>query len=538
MKRRYLITIGLITFTAGLFGQSQIELPDLTTVVQGDDSVFVTAENPDFDDIITIPEGSTPLVPQLPQVQEQQAGNLINVEEKPEVKSIFAEGQIGGGYPAAFIGDFSISRITGDSPFKLGFSHRSEAGYSANPLSAGFNSKNTSISLRKDYNGKSVFWSAGGNYEDCGNGLQSLQPEIASINQQDVSLFGQLEWSLPKNLRLIARADSDIYNRYADISNSSLICEDWIKKLDVLTATPILGLVWTKNDFSVSTTARYNILSDLSGNAAGSVVNRGRFELSAGWFNKYISVATMAAAVIGNSIGNNPVLVPFTVNFSAAFPVPFSDRNVSIVMGGGMKSQLSDIRTLEKKYKFTGFNFIPSETSDWNGNITLSVPVKTMLSFNLSAVYLQTAFGNGVLEPDYVNSFNTGIYGFTVKNRQQLSTNAGLSYHYKVFSASAAFKSQWMDVPVLDVKHKLAAAVAVQSLEDKWGANVETELFFDGDDRTPVINMKGFWQLTPAVKLELNVLDFCKLVDDNSRIYAGNYISDSGSVTMLVKFLF
>ena len=59
-----------------------------------------------------------------------------------------------------------------------------------------------------------------------------------------------------------------------------------------------------------------------------------------------------------------------------------------------------------------------------------------------------------------------------------------------------------------------------------------------GSDYVPEIDLSFFYRLTPSVRLAISADDVVKLVSGTQRVYAGNYISRSGSATVLVKFFF
>ena len=84
--------------------ESQIELPDLTTVVSGSDQAEELAPAPDFDDVLELQYNSGDLVPVLPAASTGSEGDVVNASNDAMQKDIYAEGTIGGGYPALFTG--------------------------------------------------------------------------------------------------------------------------------------------------------------------------------------------------------------------------------------------------------------------------------------------------------------------------------------------------------------------------------------------------------------------------------------------------
>ena len=116
MKKLTGITVILALFMIPLFSEenpsdSQIELPDLTTVVAGGEETDDFAPPPSFEDVLDIPYNSGDLVPVLPSVSGGDESDVVAAGSQSEQKDIYAQGEIGGGYPASFIGNFEIARL-------------------------------------------------------------------------------------------------------------------------------------------------------------------------------------------------------------------------------------------------------------------------------------------------------------------------------------------------------------------------------------------------------------------------------------------
>ena len=132
--KKIVIEICLLLLTLQFFAQTsaqenQIELPDLMTLVSGTGEDQDLAPAPDFDDVLDMAYNSGDLVPQLPSVSVTDEAE-VNVEgAQLSQKDIYAEGEIGGGYPASFTGDFQIARLYGADPFKISFNHESASGF-------------------------------------------------------------------------------------------------------------------------------------------------------------------------------------------------------------------------------------------------------------------------------------------------------------------------------------------------------------------------------------------------------------------------
>lgn len=511
---------------------SQIELPDLTTVITGKDDTEADAPAPDFETVLNINYDSGNLVPVLPAATVGNEVSASTYGDSYKDKDIYAEGRIGGGYPAAFAGDFEISRIYGSNPFKISFNHESQGGFAGHSLTDGYNSKNTSINLQRDFISEKLSFGVAGRYEETGNGLQNKSDSISALTQEEICAFANLNWKLPDNFELISSVDSEFYFRYADVINSSVPVEEWVKSVSRFTVVPQARIQWVYNGFEVGLDGSYSL------EAWTKPKNRGQFNLDFSWQNDVVKLYSDVRVVFGNTIGTNQVLVPFTVGVDAVLPVYFSDRKLNLSLKGGMDSVYESTAQIEKKYKFTGLDVIPSETSDWYAQLNLLVPLKTSFTGNIGAGYKSTAFKNGAFIPNFAGVPVNGIYGFVQKDRNELYTDFAFTWKYKLFAATAKYHANWFDIPALENKHTISVNFALQSQKGAWGANFETQYLLDAADNKPLIGFEAYTQLSSATRVVLSVNDALKLLGAQERTYAGQYISNSGNVTLLVKFLF
>ena len=153
-----------------------------------------------------------------------------------------------------------------------------------------------------------------------------------------------------------------------------------------------------------------------------------------------------------------------------------------------MESQRFTTSELEKQYAFSGLTQLPSETSDWFGNFELLVPLKTSFTGTVAAGYKKTAFNNGIFTPDYVKeSFDNGLYTYTQKDREELFTDFAFTWKYKLFAVTAGYRSNWMDVPVLENKHTISVDFTLQSSKGKWGTTLGTSYLLDAKDNKQYI---------------------------------------------------
>ena len=503
---------------------NQIELPDLTTVVTSE----VDEENapaPEFENVLDYAYDSGDLVPQLPQASVGADGEVASAGESAYEKDTYASGQIGGGYPAIFSGNFEVSRLFGADPFRIAFNHYSAAGFASHELSDGYNSKNTWIELEKEFIRQNLDIKFSGRYEDAGNGLQAKTEGVSANNQDAIELDGQIVWTFAQDFTLDFSADSEFYYRFADVSGGSTESR--------VTADPKLKLSWLHNGFDISLDGMYSL------EAWSRASNRGQFDFNFAWSNESFKVFTGVGVAFGNNIGKNLVAVPFNVGIDASFPVYFSDRKVNIALNGGMQTQRFTTAQLERKYTFTALNDFTSETSDWFGRFSLLVPLKTSFTGKVVAEYKTTAFNNGNWAPVYsAETLANGLYGYAQTERDELCTDFAFTWKYKLFAATASYHANWMDIPALESRHTITLGFSLQSQKGLWGASLDTAYMLDAKDNKPLINLEGFIQASDSVRIVLSVNDMLKLLGAQERAYAGQYAAIGGNAMLLVKFLF
>ena len=541
MKKYILTALALGTFALAFAqespsasAESQIELPDLTTVVSGSSQEEEIAPAPDFDDVLELPFNSGDLVPALPAASANGESNPVTAANDAMEKDIYAQGTIGGGYPASFTGDFEVSRLYGADPFKISFAHNSAAGFAGHSLSDGYGNHFTLIGVEKDFIRNKINWGFAGRYEDLQNGFQSRTEGIAAYNQDAIGLSANFLWKLPKDFELSLLAGSEFYYRFADItknSNPDFAVPQWIKNTSRITADPQLKISWLHKGFELSFDALYNL------EAWSKVSNRGQFDLNFGWHNDKLKFCADAGLVVGNLIGNNKVLVPFTLGFETSLPVYFSDRQLNLSLYGGLASERKTSAQLEREFKFSGLEDFSTESSDWYGKINLLVPLKTSFTGTVAAGFYNTAFSNGVWIPDYSGAIESGLYKYIQKDRKQLYTDFAFTWKYKLFAATAKYHANWLENPVLENKHTISVNFALQSSKGLWGVSLDTAYILDSSDK-PVINLEGYIQASSAVRIVLSVNDMLKLLGAEERPYAGQYVANSGNASLLVKFLF
>lgn len=548
MKKTLLFTVSLFLLGTGTLitaqevqnvtedsSSEQIELADITTVVNTASLVADSETLPDFLDVVEIQDGSGKIVPQLPDIDGMDSSTAEVITKATKENSIYAEGKIGGGYPLGMYGDFKIYKLNETSPFEFSFLHDSASGYSRTGLNEGYNDSTNCIGIDKSYVFDKTQLNLALNYLNTKNGLQDKVAYISDVNQNTLSTAANVDWNFAKGFNFGGGVGVNFYNRYLDITsiNCSDVIEDWAKGNWTIGALPSMFFVWEDYGFKVDVDSSYSFINEFE------KVHRGQVGLGFSWKNDNVKVFTNVDAVFGNHLNGNVVAVPFDAGINITFPVKFATRQFGINLTGGMNSERTSISDLEKKYKFTALSFTPEESSDWFGRFEIIVPVKESFVFNGKIEYCHTAFGNGILEPVYTGNATSGMYTFDYVNRQNLVTDFTFNYTYGIFGAAAQWHSNWIYVPAMESPQEVDFSFTVQSKDSKWNATLLTGLYISesGFD-IPLINIDGLAKITDAVNLALSIEDIVNLFGGQPRTYAGQYISRSGSVTAMIKFFF
>lgn len=536
-KYKIIITavFGLL-FANTVFSQN-IELPEVTTVVSGENVAAKDDALPSFSDVTIIPQKSEKGGIVLPEMTVS-SGELENQDiQDISQKNIFAEGLIGGGFPTLFTGEFSVFRTVTDSPFKVNFLYDSAVGYANHNLTDSFSDQTIDLSIEKGFTKNNYSWDFSGGYDSLSNGLQNLaqnvDDKITKINLD--KYFGDVNftYSFPHNISLGGNLNADFYNRYADTLQNSF------PSIEIFSVSPSFYAKWENYGFQTNFTADYLFETGFQNKISNGAKNRAQFDLEVDWSKNIVKTYAKVSAVLGNQLNDNVVLVPFMVGADFSFPVYFSNRNFSISAQGGLESFGNKISDLEEKFKFSSINIMPSETSFWYGKAGFSVPLKDSFTGSAEFEYKQTAFSNGVWQPVYETSYlNNGLYDFLCKDMTVFSSKVELAYHYKIFSIVAGWKSNWLDVPVLENTHQIYLNVNFQSENTKWGTDMKVIQPLEYDYIDPIINIEGFVKLTQAVRAVVSVQDIVKLCKGEPRIYCGEYYGRGGTATILLKFFF
>ncbi len=568
MKKIFLNTVLLFAaFTA--FSQTnqnevveeEIELPDVTTVVNGKTFTAGKDSVPDYTKIL--PENSAPEV-RLPEMEGVKTSkNLPENTERAIVKSkdIYAEGELGAGYPFYFKGDFSIYRASGNSPFEIDFNHESAEGFAGEKSKEGYFARNTSVRGKKSFFGEYGKHALEAEYKMSDDGLQLKSDSYSDMVKHTIWGKAGSDWETDRGVLISYGADAAWFNRYGEIMKDSTTSGNFLDSTKILDLNPYIGAGWNGYGFKAMFTTFYEFQANLdtsdnlykaADSSSSESSHRAKFNLDLSWHNDFIEVGAEGALIVGSEIGSKDVVPAFTLKTDFKTESFTDDRFITIALRGGLDSYQAKIRDLENKFKFAVVPAIPTETTDWFTKLDLSVPILTSFEAKTGFEFRKTAFDNGVWTANYSDSrilsttrtdgtfHKFGLYSITPEDRTEFDTYLGFYADFSSFKAGAERKSFWNDVPALDDAQKIKLSLAYQTLDAKWNLGTSTAIAFGKDaDSCPDISGWAGVRLAPALSLAFEVNDVIKLFSGNSRAYAhSDYITTSGNAVLLVKFQF
>ncbi|MCR4822323.1 MAG: hypothetical protein K5873_05575 [Treponema sp.] len=541
--------------------EEEIELPDVTTVINGKTFTAGKDSVPDYREIQ--PESAAPEV-QLPQME-----GVTTSKELPEKKEgsyqkekdIYAEGQLGAGYPFYFKGDFSIYRASGKSPFEIDFAHESTEGFAGKKADEGFFERNTGVKGIKSLYGEKGNHNIQAEYKMSDDGLQLNSDSYSDMVKHTISAAASSDWEFSNGLLLSYGADGAWFNRYGQIMKGSVKSGNYIDGTRILDLNPYIGLGWQGYGFKAFFSTLYGFQANLAGSnnllqAQGSSSSesshRGQFKLDFSWHNDFISAGADGSLIVGTAIGSKELIPAFTGKFDFKTESFTPDRFITISLRGGLDSYQEKIRNLENKYRFAVLPVIPVETTDWFTKIDVSLPIKSAFEAKAGFEFKKSAFENGVWSASYDSDsllsitgsdstvYKSGLYAVSAKDRTEFNSSLGFYADFQTVKAGAEWKAFWNDTPSLEDPQRIKLSLEYQSEDAKWNAGTSTAFpFGSGADSTPEISGWAGIRLASALSLAFEVNDVIKLLSGKSRDYASSdYITTSGNAVLLAKFQF
>lgn len=541
--------------------EEEIELPDVTTVVNGKTFTAGKDSVPDYTKIL--PENSAPEV-QLPEMEGVKTPKNLpenHNRQEAQAKDIYAQGELGAGYPFYFKGDFSIYRASGNSPFEIDFNHEGSEGFARKKADQGYFARETSVKGKKSLFGERGTHHVEGEYKMSDDGLQLKSDSFSDMVKHTIYADAGSDWETEKGFLISYGANGAWFNRYGEVMQDSVTYENFLDSTKIVDVNPYLGFGWTDGDgFKAMLTGFYGFQGNLAQkdnlmkieeSSSSERTHRGQFKLDVSWENDFISLGADASLILGTAIGSKSVLPACTGRLDFKTESFTDDRFITISARGGIDSYQEKIRNLENKYKFAAAPALPCETSDFFTTVDLSLPILTAFEAKAGFEFRKTAFENGFWQVKYKEALlslpkedgsftQIGLYQIAPEERTEINTNLAFYADISAFKLGLLWKSFWKDIPSLEDRQKVTVSAEYQSLSAKWNAGTSMAVAFGEDaDNCPDLSAWAGVRLAPALSLAFEVNDVIKLASGKSRDWAhSEFITTSGNAVLLVKFQF
>lgn len=525
--------------------EEKIEIPDVTTFIEGD-AQNLKLPAPDFEIFATKPIEKVVLEPvELEPIEIEEEGSE---EKKIIINDTVVQGIVGGGYPPSFLGKFGIENKSEEDPYSIDFVYDSVAAMASNSLTDCFNSINTSIHFYKAMTLQKGNLALKADYASSINGFQSMAQSLGALNQIFVDLNLNYNYYLRFFDCLNITFDGVFYNRYSDITDSTLSIENWQAESRMLCFMPSLSLSKTflEEALTLKLNANYNLDMDIYGSlvnsqtlyTSGKTLNRTFFDTSLEYKKNKFYFESHVGAVAGSHQNENIVIVPFSLKL--LFSVPFENySDVNVAISGGLKTSKTDISKLEKQYKYSAFSFLPHEESFWFSQMQGNLQLRNNLFVKGDVSFSKSALNNGVWFCDYDKDAQNGLYTYSKKDITSLSTSLSFDFIYNLFNITGKFCVNLFDLLPLQNRYEYYAKIKYNA-STNWEAFIETQGALDASDKTPILNAQVSYKLKSQDQNSMQVIlftkDAIKFFSGASREYAGNYICDSGSITLMLEF--
>ncbi len=531
--------------------ENEIELPDVTTVISGEALTAGKDSVPDYKKILPDKNTGSVLLPVMPAVQNEKLPENEYSSKKETEKDVYAEGKIGGGYPFCFTGDFSIFRMTGDSPFELSFNHEAYEDFAQKKSADGYFLRQTSIEADKKLSVKNAKFDFSGWYKNKDNGLQSNSNYFTDYLYNDIGGNVCGEWKFNHGWYIFSSVGGSYYNRYGIQFENTAECENsWEKNAKYFSFSPEFAFGWKNYGFDLNFSSKYetqlnmkdsNTLQKTLYASSAEAVHRGQFTLNFSWENDFVSTWAKTSVVAGTSIGNNDFIIPFGLGATFLLENGFSSRKIVLSAEGGLDSFLEQAGNIEKNSPFAVLYSLSSEQSDWYGKAFASMPLKDVFSLNLSGEFRKTAFGNGIWQADYSSVLaSSGFYLINQEERIDFNTEAVFTADFEQLKISAGWKSYWLDTPSDKEKNSINGSVLFEGKNSKWNAQANIVEFLGEDaDRVPVVGAEASIKASRSIRLALEATDIIKLLTGKTRDFAhSQYKQNCGHIMASAKFQF
>lgn len=568
--------------------KDEVYLPDLVTVIGGEDWQVAEAALPDYQ--VQLPEAPPEPEQAIPEPLEdgplpELPPSVVELASARQAKEFFLEGFIEPAWPLSL--DTAFSVFTADpQAFFLDFGYKTVGGYGLEQAEDGFFHNKSFLQVGKRFLLENAALQIQGSYKSMDNGLQGQSLLFDDVNRRGVGVQLWLGLPLGHGISMAGGLPVDWFNRYAGFSNTvGRIEENEVVAVSILGLSPWLSFNWDSESFDGGTndglprTHEFSaqLLVDWNYRAAldpgvGIAQNRGSVVLSGSWlWNSSLEIFSSLGLVYlpaGSGQDKTKLLVPFALGMGwnanywkepgwqlkensgenapreSLFPLSFS-------MEGGLDSRYRNFYQLEAAAPYVNFSpqdlIANGEESDWFLKARSRIPfvlgessVFQELFLQLGLEYRQSAFGNNVLAGDYAAGIDgwTGLFPAEAKARKALFSELAVTVVVSNFLFKAGWNSQWLYRPVYEPSQRLLLSGGYDSPNHPWGATLKADFGFMGTDSLPLLSAQVYYKPAENLRLALCFKDMLKLFSGKQRVFVEPYMKEGGSVALSLQFNF
>ena len=525
---KYKITALVFLFSISFFAYSEdiVKIEDISTTVKKEKQVIDKEAVPKYVDIEPSDEIALPDIEgNLPDLEDKTAGNRKNSDTDA---ILYFEGNIGAGYPGFFTGDFDLSRSANNNYFSMDFVHVSDFGYANKKSYDGFFDQNTSLSIDGNATfSKKIDLDYDLEYNAQQFGLQGLSPKYYSTHLQDGSFFTRGNFTITDNFALFTDIESSLSSWYASYIPSSVVLDD-ASTLFRLYLTPRAGFKANYGIFDCEMSAEYNF------NMATGITNVFDHRVEILYSMNLDFEPFAVSGNLGYVYAQTKSIVPFELKFAYT-------KEVELELSGGLKTSASDVFALQKEYiLYDDYGY--QEQTDWFCNFWIRFPITQYVENKMTVEFAQTAFGNGMLLPDY-STIDTATSLYSVQNF--CGTRLNSEYQFDLIlpqsELSVLWQAWWLDCPSSVSPHIIGVDYSMSTFDSRYGFSVWAKMGFGGDrtilgDILPDLGASAFFRASDVFKFSIVIEDMIKLFTLSQRTLYGNYIKQSGTVSVFVSF--
>lgn len=416
---------------------------------------------------------------------------------------LIAEGILGAGSLNHLYSSISLYQMGVEPRFKLKFLHETIDGFAGRDQGSGYN-------FREDYLWGGVKFEPGdlsleysGEFHDIEKGFQGKGNFTSRIFRAGQGRI-EAEYPLGERLWLLGNIQAGFFSRLLTGSGAQ-------ESTEILAAPELsLELRLEKGLLGLSSRYKYGSLVDNDESVVTRLELEGYFGVD---FQPQLRVEGSGGWFWSEALGN---LFPFDLNLSGALFDILSFR-----LSGGYHIEHIDYRLIFEDYDLVETPESLSDNHGWYSDLNLSFSLSPQLSLlgggNLS-------WNSAMADPDEVSGIDalSGLFPFRQVDADRFSSRIGLRWHpLSVLGLSANWEMEWRDHPGFTPQYKIRLEAEIKERLGKWGGNgYLRQQDWPGSQlplQLPLMGISGFYKLSGAIKLILEIEDILALFQNDPR---------------------